>query len=852
MSTLPKFYLPIILPPLEDQNDPPTYYSNIQTAGVTVTADTGESDKSLEITVTNANLLHPGNQFTNPRPFATVFAPTSGFVRFYPGSTLLPTPVPGPMNPPLGLTSADFGSVVIRIWISNFVDFIKTPLADAPRANRIALGWLQPSAVETAIAAEITKLKDKVLKKAWEDGGGTGTVPDRTALETAFRQRFMAGDAEIFVSAGAELGSTVLSSSNDAQVKLQAFFEGNPTDLARAVEADDLIISGIDGLKPSAKALYKGHPLVQATDGNISIRFLSTFMIWDNVGEKYVPLDQKVVTLKKNEGVGVDNATTTEEGKIDLTVLSLMKRDMIYFEYEVLHETYGDRKFTEPIATERHRAGKHLEEGGKNNRVYLAKYAIYPKYRDFADGLAANADDEAFEDDRGNGDKDDNSKSNAAAYLVTFASQKGRLMQIEDSEKSFREELEKHYRQGNEGVPSTIFTLLVEGDSWLDYPPAYCDIYGHLDSKLGLALARNKKTYCRFPLQHHGDRSDQMFEGDPKDEQRQWHFASDFLREYKIKLVVCSSGGNDLAEPGIGHWLINPGIGLTKPNDSPLVAPFKKCFTGNFDANGNGGYFNPFKMVEVGLTDPEPSKAEGLMQESFAILLKNHPWNHYFHDKTGLNEQTQKDLADNLDAQFNAWLGGTQFGESNPNNQRLNEIGKLVSALPDFTYPPDPNGDPGQKLLDAVFDSARYIARFEEVKTNWRVLLEATTERDTFVITHTYCYPLFKQNPTTHYGRQTGPWFAPRFGQAKIEDLRIRCICMKALIDHYVSFILQPLKDSEEFKNTFDYVDLRKFNHDAIFWNDEMHLTTGGFGNAATAIFQKLQNNPRFQDDLKE
>lgn len=852
MTSRPKFYLPVILPPLKDPSDPAAYYAAIEAQGAQVTADSPSGDGSLEITITNPTQPHPG-QFTDPLPVSTVFAPTAGFVRYYPGSAILPTPGQQPSAPPPALTAADFGSVRTRIWVSNYAAFVKKPSADESLANQHVLCWLDPTTVEAAFATEVTKLKEKVLKRSWEDGGGTGTAPDRQGLEAAFLQRLMAGDAEIFVDAGTPLGSAVTTPSGDARLKLQTLFVPPDPDPSLPVEAEDFIDSGLEGLSAGTKALYAGdpqggaqsHPLVEPSGSNVTIEFKSTFLIWDNKDSKYVPLQNNQVTLMKDNNVIVASATTDGNGQIDLTVSSLTKRDKIYFEYELSQNVkYGHRVFTENVRTESHRAGskKYLGSGNVNTHVYLGKYQLYPKYRDFSDELSANADDEVFEKDRGNGETGDNSKVAAsAAYLVTFASQKGRLLQIEESEKSFNEELEKYYREGHDGFPPGVFALLVEGDSWLDYPPAWLDIYGHLDKKLKQAQARNKFTYARFPLQHHGDRSDQMFEGDPLDADRQWHYTRDFLNEFKINLIVCSAGGNDLAEPGIGHWLINPGIGVTKPNNSPQAVPYKGCFNGPFDANGNGGYFDPFRMVTEQLSPGEITVAENMMAESFAVLLKNHPWNHYFNDKTGLDPNKVAALSSGLSNEMQAWVnaatGGGAFGESDPAKQRLDDTGKLVSTLPDFSYPPAPNGDPGQKLLDAVFDSARYTARFDQVKANWEVLLNAAGDRNISVLTHTYCYPLFKQNPTTHYGRQTGPWFAPRFAQAGIADLRVRCICMKAMIDHYVSYILDPLKQA--FQGTFDYIDARALNRDETFWNDEMHLTTTGFGKVADLIYDK-------------
>src|SRR5437868_14118718 len=182
MAALPKFYLPVILPPRKDPSDPPAYYAGIKNL-TEVMADSGGNDGSLEITITNASTLHPAAQFDNPVTFSSVFAPTSGFARFYPGSASLPTPDQGPMDPPPNLITTDIGSIVIHIWISSYIDFIKTPLSDVPRANRIVLGWLQRSTVEALFKPEIHKLNIQVLAKSWKETGGSGAPPGQTALE---------------------------------------------------------------------------------------------------------------------------------------------------------------------------------------------------------------------------------------------------------------------------------------------------------------------------------------------------------------------------------------------------------------------------------------------------------------------------------------------------------------------------------------------------------------------------------------------------------------------------------------------------------------------------------------------
>jgi|GEM_PF-4558606 len=821
MSTLPKFYLPVILPPLKHQDDPPAYYSSINDLGTEVTADSGGSDGSLEISITKADLLHPSDQFDHPLPFSTVFAPTSGFIKFYPGSAALPTPDQKPMNPPSGLTSADFGSVVITVWISNFADFIKTPSATASRANRIVLGWLKPSTVETAFAAEITKLKDKVLKKAWQ---GTGTAPNRTALEAAFLQRLMAGDAEIFVSAGTKLGSAIVGTTLLAQVKLQAFFQPKgPAPPPVFVAADEVL----DNAVPDA--LFAGHPLVQASNSPITVKFKSKFTIWNNKTRKYEALANTSVTLMRQppDNITVDSQKTNADGKFaDDFQAELMKRDMIFFSYDTTGQTIGNRTFDKDVETEPHLARLYLNSDHENEREYQASDAIYPRYRDFIDELAANSDNESYERDRGNAAKWDTSVSSAPVnYLFTFADQKGFLNRIRDSEDRYKD---------SEVVPSRRFSLLIEGDSWFSYPPdghglfiQYSgDIYGQLDGLLSKYVADPKlATYIRFPLQHHGDRADQMFAGDALDPTRQWHFTREFLREYKIDGIVCSAGGNDIAEPGISHWLLDP----KQTNANPDIAKeFIRCFTDPvFDRTGGGGYFDPTKMDILSTEHRE--QAIRMMERSFAILLTDHPWNIFVRET-----QPQKS-----DVKWKDLPGWNELGAE---SQSPSEIGAKVATMNlEFTKFPDPKGDLPQKLLATVFDAERYKARFLEVAKNWRTLLTTVTELQpgTPVFAHTYCYPLFRQDGTTVQKQwQTGPWFAPRFKQAGITDFRVRFLCLKAFLDNYKYCVLEVLKT--EFPGIFDYVDVRDKNASTERWADEMHLHSAGYKVIGERLYNKI------------
>lgn len=824
MAALPKFYLPVILPPRKTPGKPLPYYSAI--SGLTaIAADSGGSDGSLKIGITDTSEVPPAPQFDHPFALSSVFAPTSGFARFYPGSVALPTPGQNPMVPPPGLTTTDIGSIVIRVWISDYMDFSRARSATSPRPNRIVLGWLQRSAVEIAFKAEIGKLPVKVLEKSWKNAGGTGPLPNLSVLQGAYLALFMAGDIEIFVSAGAPLGLAALTSPPLATLKLQTFFQ--PKDSSSppiVVAADDIIDNAV------SESSFEGHPLVQASNGPVTIKFKSKFTVWNDQTRSYQPLANKIVTLMTApDSVTIDAMSTDSSGYFasDFTA-SLMKRDLIFFSYGTTGEKIGNHTFEKDIGTESHPARLYLNAAQENTHEYQASENIYAAYRTFIDELADNSDNEAFERDRGNGDTWDKSTSfTPKNYAFTFASQKGFLARIQDSEIRYKDEAI---------VPETRLTLLIEGDSWFSYPPdgrgvfvQYSgDIYGQLDGLLSTYLENKKApvaTYIRFPLQHHGDRTDQMFGGDDLDTTRQWYFTRQFLREYKIDCVICSAGGNDLAEPGISHWLLKD-----SENKPRIVQELVKCFTNDtFDRTGNGGYFDPTMMNILSADDRQ--QATLMMEKSFAILLNDHPWNKF--------ARGQHSPAPAVSwAQLQGWNAlGAQ-------SQSPSDIAKkVILNIPEFKKFPDPNGDLSQKLLAIVYDADRYKARFQQVTDNWRKLLTAVreTQPGTPVFTHTYCYPLFSEAPTSVLSSWiTGPWFAPRFKQAGITDYRIRFICMKAFLDNYVWCVLEVLKNDVEFHDMFDYVDVRAENSSAERWADEMHLHSDGYEVIATRLYNKI------------
>jgi hypothetical protein len=845
MSSQPhpsRFYLPVVLPPTTsvDKIDISDYYLAIETLGVQVAVDPVAGDVSLEITISNSNLPHP----SDPRLFSTVFAPTSGFVRFYPGKDTLPAPL-APLNPPSTLSTTDIGTIVIRVWIPDLMSLIETPADSPPRPNRITLGWLQTSTVKKLFETECQKQDLKILQKSWVDASGATPSPtDKTALAGAFLDRFMKGEVEIFVSAGAELGSAALATGTDAKLKLQAYsqLEGSAAPPPISVAADFVIDNAAN------EALFEGHPLIKASNAPIQITFKSSFTIWNNRTRQYETLADGInVSLMKAPGdILVPPKQTTRAGQFAVPLQPsppLMKRDLIFFRYDTASIQVGDRTFDSTIDTDPHLARLYLDANGDNIRTYQASDRIYPAYQAFQDDLSKNADEEIYDLDRGNSSIDDNSTS---GKLGSSNQLNSRLHQIQNSETNYHR------------ATTPRFSVLFEGDSWLDYPVDDIDMFRRLDDWFRKTTAKNGVTYVAFPLQYHGDRSDQMFVGDAADANRQWHFTSEFLREYKIDLIVCSAGGNDFAEPGISHWQ------KTKPvMENPTAKPYVRCIQGDFVRSGNTCYFDPTLMSENLMADQQ-AVALGLIDKSFAILLNNHPWHLYDRTDGTMGSQQDEfslyvDLDQLLDIAVDANGKVKDFGERDPTRQNLNDTGNIVIQnfnLDHLSDLPDPTSqDWRHKILTTVFDSVKYRARFDATLNNWRILLTAAETKGIPVIAHSYCYPVFSQKNTTgpiaSSKAYNGPWFAPRFYQANILDLRIRCICLKTMIDNFRGYVLDTLK--AEFPGTFDYVDFVKLGlcQDASFWADEMHLTSPGFKILADALYKRIAGMNQFKSVFK-
>jgi hypothetical protein len=819
MIGIADFFLPVVLPPKKDFSNTLAYYSGIEAQGVVVSAAAQSPGGPMQITVEKADVLHT-DMLT---PMSTVFTATAGFVTYAQGN------------------------VELRVWSDDFKDLVKP--ASGMRPNRIVYGSLDSASVQQAIANTVAKLKLGllILQESWTEAGGSGPMPIRADLETAMVQRFMAGTASIFVDAGTPIGTGSISTGPNgpvATLTLQAVFDAAGPPAPISVPPEDLIDSALE-VRRLAK--FAGHPLIKATSASINIHFLSRFLVWDNTAYDYVPLANSNVTLLVGAPVPttvadlvptatVATAQTDTAGRINLTV-PLPARAMISFQYATTGRTYGNRLFDKDIRTEPHKARLHVDSNYENTRDYRAKYEILPEYQKFLDDIAAQgSDDEALALDRGNSDwrDTDNPLDTAALALPDFVqqvqlvySQRDRIKQIAAAEAFYKADF----------IPpkAKTFNLLVEGDSWLNYPLAFNDIYGHLD-KIFASRLKADVAYNRFPLQHLGDRSYQMFRAEPG-KTRQWNFTEDFLKEYRIDMILCSAGGNDFAEPGIS-------------------GKFKKKPYSNYITDS---YFNPF-WAQVSLTATEMAAMKKLLLQSFAVLLQNHPWNFFIRNKTGvpLGEAAMTAALDPLLAAVGSAFGpdpavlaalGVPPGSVDNTWAPLvlQPIGQQVIAnWPDVVAP----GSPHDALLQFVFDrtsgslTGLYEQRFSDTKANWEVLLTAAGNLGIPVISHTYGYPLFNENPASYFGAGnwniTGPWFNHRFREANIVDRRIEKICLKALLDDFVNKILKPLKAQYPL---FDYVDVRNLNSSTELWRDEMHLRSKAFNEVAENIYHLAATN---------
>lgn len=809
MTAAPSLFFPLILPPEKGAPDPTAFYAGINSA--IATADL--PDGGIDITLSNPAVLHPAANFDTPLPVSTVVVPARGFLRYYPASSALPTPDGLPLALPPGLQSTDIGTLVLQLWPADRKRLAKAvPEATAP--THLALGGLERLSVEAALTGTVDQLSMKLLRRSWVDAGGTinsSSSPTTAALKAAFLQRLITGNAAIFVRAGAPLGTAALVESQpgvqNGWLRVAAFaVDANNVTTATAV--DDLI-DGIaaDARGPTGAGILKDHPLDTGTDAPTNVQFTVKAMIWDRQIRQYVPFASQTIKLLDEKNVSLGVESTDANGEATFTA-SLRKRDLIAFEYDTKQKTIFNRYFPLPIKTLHYKAKTYI--GSNDHSECFAKYFVDPFYSQFFDNLRSTSHTEKFNYDLGN----------AMKHHTPFASAN------EDERLKRLNEFETYYIKRPPSRPA--FNVLFEGDSWFDYPFSD-DIFYHLD-KIFKEKVKKSFEYNVIALQHSGDRSDQMFKLLDNMGEGQWKYTQDIFSEYPIDLVIMSSGGNDFAEPGISKY-----------DPSPYRDHW--CL-------GDPGYFDLEAASHplTGLGSDLPV-AQRLVLASFAVLLKNHPWNRFLAGQQVLpinNQLVSKMLA-----------LGYDFGD---NSDSLDEIANKIidNFRPQINFPYNVTS-PEDDFLDDVFDNVRIAQRYQEVKTNietfLNMILPYAQIHGTKVIAHSYCYPLFRTTPTSlsgynilpnlfpRYSSLTGPWFSNRFAEAGIVDKRVQRVALKSLIDAYVTFVLEEIKQSNAYGGMFDFADLRYMPNakttwrDSSHWRDEMHLRGDSFAALAWQIY---------------
>lgn len=790
-------HFPIILPPEKDVSDPPGYYG-----GLSSVVDINDlPDGVLEITLTDPGAPHPSSQFDSPRPLATVVAPTRGLIRYYPAGAALPTASGQPLPLPAGLQTPDVGTIVLQVWPGDQRRMGSEREPGEPLPTHIVLGGLQRASVEAACTPEVGLLKHKALKRGWIAANGSATVPADPALKLDYVHQIMTGNAELYVPAGAVLGTCATvedpPGTPKGWLRFGAFAldeNGTSTD----VSADRILADIIANARERNSTLLDGHPLEAVADEAMAVQFSVQAMIWDRVARAYVPFANCGITLLKKEGsvAPIQYVTVTDATGLAQFQATLKKRDRIAFEYDTNQKTMVNRTFPREITSLFKSAKYYIDQN--NARQCFAKYEITDQYELFWSTLRFGSADEKFYDDRGNADLDG---------LVAYQ---------EDKKIKNLRKFENFYINGPATSPT--FNVLFEGDSWLDYPLAL-DTFNHLN-KMFKKHVKPGYTYNCISLQHFGDRSDQMFQISDSMGEGQWRYTADILSEYPIDLIVVSSGGNDIAEPGIGR------------NDQARYAAY-----------WTDGHFDPYLAAgPQGLSTADMAVANRLMKASFSALLKNHRWNLYLN---GAVSQSNADalLAPKLSALGNLYgPPGASHDDAESNVIGNNVITNFPSIL---NFPPN-NFNKYDDIIAEIFDQARLEQRFDEVKTNLTKLLDLARSNNIKVVTHTYAYPLFREVATSYMGDGyiplTGPWFNNRFDEAFITDTRVQKIALKSLIDNYVRIILTPIKNDSSYSGMFNFADLRSGASSvswrlAEHWRDEMHLRAEPYRALAQAIY---------------
>jgi hypothetical protein len=795
MARRPPLYYPFLAPPEQEGADAPAFYAALgSTAAVIV-----QSGSGVAITITNPTAQYTPDEIA--QPLATVVAPTRGYATFYPAADPLPTQSGQPLALPPGVTAADVGSVVLRIWGLDYKKLGTTLPAGALRPTHVVLGGIRRADAENAFKLGIKSLSWKVLRKAWQ---GFGSLPDRAGLEHDYLTRVMAHTAEVFIDAGDALGVATsyvdsVSGTTLGWLSWQAFAASgtNPPVAVDAMALLDDIFTRTGAGEPGS--VYENHPLVLASSVEHTVTFQCQLKIWNSTSnpKAYVPFANGQVSLLRNGVVEGAPHSTDANGYVLFTV-QLKSRDTIAF-------SYVDPNFTAPVKSEVNKTGA-VAINGVIVKPFHGRYNVYERYRSFRENLWGNENEETYGTDRGN----------SSRGTISEGQEDDRLEILQLSEAKYGLGLDT----------SSEFNVLYEGDSWLFYPFS-TDIYDWLHKRITDRIESPYK-YNAFPLQYFGDRTDQMFaeaapgvSGQPPVvETRQWELTKQYLEELPIHLIILSAGGNDIAEPGISDSTNN-----------------RSHYSNLFDSKG---CFLPVAASQAFTSTPQKfGIARDQMSRSFAILLRNHPWN-VFERTNGAAlksvAQIDQDFADHF-TYFDS------IGRSYSGFDRMTMAVAVLNGFPDGRAFPYSIDDEFDQFLDEAYDTPRVAARFTAMKSNIKKLLVEAQDCGVKVLGHSYSYPFFNEMPTyalasVGFDKITGPWFDKRFEQANLYDNRIKLICLKGLLDGFVDHVLTPLKT--QYPNTFDFVDVRTNVLHPKYWRDEMHLKDDGFERVASPIYDRM------------
>lgn len=149
------------------------------------------------------------------------------------------------------------------------------------------------------------------------------------------------------------------------------------------------------------------------------------------------------------------------------------------------------------------------------------------------------------------------------------------------------------------------------------------------------------------------------------------------------------------------------------------------------------------------------------------------------------------------------------------------------------------NPAPLEQVVASVFQEKAVDDAFIAIRLRLMDLMAAMNQRSigTTIFAHTYAYPIFSGSSGMDFWN--GPHMAKAFSGAQVNNMVLRTLCIKALVDSFRVQVLEPV--SVAFPLRFAYADLRKFAQHQWWWNDEMHPNVGGYKYLADQYYYALR-----------